>query len=81
MGKERKLGVRDSRTQSKKNEDHISIAKSLLIQKNDQFPKNIILGDEKLFFYSNVQRKRQWITENESLLLIPKTELHGRKVM
>ena len=78
-----KLGTWVLHTLSEKNkENHLSIATSFLSKpRNELFFKNIIVGDEKLMFYDNVQSKRQWIDEDETLQPTPKMKLHERKVM
>ena len=80
IGKVKKLGILVLHTLSAKNkEDHIYIATSLLSrQRNDPFLKNIITGDKEWVFYDNVQCKRQWIDNDESLQPIPKVEFHGK---
>ena len=45
------------------------------------FSRISLLVTKNGFFYDNVQRKRQLIDKDESLLPIPKVELHERKVM
>ena len=62
--------------------DRISISDSLLRRnKNDPFFKRLITGDEKWVLYNNVQRKRSWGKQNESLLTTAKDSLRPKKVM
>ncbi|XP_013793860.1 histone-lysine N-methyltransferase SETMAR-like [Limulus polyphemus] len=38
-------------------------------------------GDEKLIFYKNVKRRRQWLSNGEKAQPQPKMELHAKKVL
>ena len=83
IGRMSKLDIWLPHTLSEKNkEDRIAIEIGLLSrQRNYQFLKNIITGNEKWIFYNNFQHKKQWLDKDEILQHILKAKLHDRKVM
>ncbi|KAF7380285.1 hypothetical protein HZH66_014640 [Vespula vulgaris] len=60
----------------------ISICDSLL-KRNEIVPflKRLITGEEKWIVYNNVNRRRSWVMQGEPTQMIPKTEIHQKKIM
>ena len=60
----------------------ISICDSLLKRNGiDPFLKRLITGDQKWTVYNNVNRKRSWMMQDESVQTRPKAEIHQKKIM
>lgn len=50
-------------------------------QQNKSFLHRIITGDEKWIYFDNPKRKRSWTDPGKAPKLVPKPNIHGKKVL
>jgi len=83
MGKTIRAGVWVPHQLSEKNlKDRTSACESMLVNMQfEPFLDRIVTGDEKWVLYTNVVRKKQWLSPNQQAVPTPRPGLHPRKIM
>uniref|UniRef100_A0A7I4YFL3 Transposase n=1 Tax=Haemonchus contortus TaxID=6289 RepID=A0A7I4YFL3_HAECO len=59
----------------------ITCTSLLTLQKKRHFLNSLITGDENWVLYDNPVRKRQWVNKGEQPELVPKADLHPKKIL
>ena len=83
LGKVRKLEfwVSYDLNEDQRNQRLIICTSLVLRDTKEPFLERIVTNDEKWVLYKNIQRKRQWLSRNQTPEPVPKQALHPKTIV